>query len=177
MKIGFMQGRLVKPVKSKIQEFPVNDWEYELELANNINLNLIEWVIDKNSIDSNPIFFNTEYVKNSLKKNHIEIGSLSDDFFLQIDNPEIISNKILIHIENVFKKMIELEIPLYVLPLLESKSIKDLEIKEQVVLLNKIKYLVPPKIKICLETDLKPETVKILFESLDANIFKINYDI
>ena len=39
MKIGFMQGRLVKPVKSKIQEFPVNDWEYELELANNINLN------------------------------------------------------------------------------------------------------------------------------------------
>lgn len=177
MKIGFMQGRLVKPVKSKIQEFPVNDWEYELELANNINLNLIEWVIDKNSIDANPIFFNTEYVKNSLEKNHIEIGSLSDDFFLQIDNPEIISNKILIHIENVFKKMIELEIPLYVLPLLESKSIKDLEIKEQVVLLNKIKYLVPPKIKICLETDLKPETVKILFESLDANIFKINYDI
>ena len=96
MKIGFMQGRLVKPVKSKIQEFPVNDWEYELELANNINLNLIEWVIDKNSIDVNPIFFNTEYVKNSLEKNHIEIGSLSDDFFLQIDNPEIISNKILI---------------------------------------------------------------------------------
>ena len=34
MKIGFMQGRHVKPVKSKIQEFPVNDWEYELELAN-----------------------------------------------------------------------------------------------------------------------------------------------
>jgi hypothetical protein len=92
MKIGFMQGRLVKPVKSKIQEFPINDWEYELELANNINLNFIEWVIDKNSIDSNPIFFNTEYVKNSLKKNHIEIGSLSDDFFLQIDNPEIISH-------------------------------------------------------------------------------------
>jgi len=93
MKIGFMQGRLVKPVKSKIQEFPVNDWEYELELANNININLIEWVIDKNSIDSNPIFFNTEYVKNSLKKN-----ATGADFFnafkLVLENQETTPSRI-----------------------------------------------------------------------------------
>ena len=50
MKIGIMQGRLVRPSGNRIQEFPSKLWREELKIASKLNINLIEWVIDKKSI-------------------------------------------------------------------------------------------------------------------------------
>ena len=86
MRIGFMQGRLVKPLHTEIQEFPSLEWENELVLANELNFRVIEWVLDKESIGTNPIIVNANYVQTALEKNDIAIGSLSDDFFLQSNN-------------------------------------------------------------------------------------------
>ena len=73
MKIGFMQGRLVKPLHAPIQEFPSLEWEKELVLANELNFKVIEWVLDKESITSNPFLINSDNVKNVLKKQQILI--------------------------------------------------------------------------------------------------------
>ena len=177
MKIGFMQGRLVKSEHGKIQEFPFSEWEKELEIANKINLKLIEWILDKKTISSNPFFLNTDYVKGTLDKYEIQVGSLSDDFFLQNESSEIASDEILRHLDKVFIKMLELNIPLYVFPLLEGKSLKNIEVENQIILLNKIEKLVPPNIKVCLETDLDYKNINKIFESIDTKIFRINYDI
>ena len=95
MKIGFMQGRLVEPQHAKIQEFPSQDWEEELVYANSLGFQIIEWVLDKKSISTNPLLINANYVKHTLEKNNVIIGSVSDDFFLQFENSEIISKEIL----------------------------------------------------------------------------------
>ena len=55
-KIGIMQGRLSRPQNDKIQSFPVNNWEQEFELAAETGYTCIEWVIDSDSIDINPLF-------------------------------------------------------------------------------------------------------------------------
>ena len=102
---------------------------------------------------------------------------MSDDFFLQSNNAKILSEQMLMHMENVFTKMSELNISIYVLPLLESKSIKKLKISEQILLLRKIEELVPKNIKVCLESDLDFKNINSIFDSIDNNIFKINYDI
>ncbi len=177
MNIGFMQGRLVKPLHAAVQEFPALGWEKELAIANKINFKLIEWVVDKESISSNPLLINSDYVKTVLENNEITIGSLSDDFFLQNENTNIFSEQILVHMEKVFTKMSELNISIYVLPLLESKSIRKLKISEQIFLLKKIEELVPENIRVCIESDLDSKNINLIFDSIDKNIFRINYDI
>ena len=63
---------------------------------------------------------------------------MSDDYFLQSENANILSEQMLTHMETVFTKMSELNISIYVLPLLESKSIKKLNISQQIFLLKQI---------------------------------------
>lgn len=177
MKIGFMQGRMVKPLHAQIQEFPSKHWEEELVYAKKLNFQIIEWVLDKKSIKTNPFLFNHDYVNKILHENNIVIGSVSDDFFLQHERSDILSGKILEHMERVFMKMSQLKTSLYVLPLLEKMTLKNLEIKNQIHIFEQIQKIVPKNIKICIESDLNSENIKMLFNSIDKNIFKINYDI
>ena len=55
MKIGFMQGRLSKIERGRIQSFPFNNWANEFTLAKKNGFKLIEWTIDSFKIDKNPI--------------------------------------------------------------------------------------------------------------------------
>ena len=57
-RIGFMQGRLSKPVKNLIQAFPWEDWEKEFKIANEISVNLMEWTLDDYKFFENPIMNN-----------------------------------------------------------------------------------------------------------------------
>ena len=164
MKLGFMQGRLVEPKVSEIQEFPIDDWEREINLARRINIRLIEWVIDKNSLNRNPIYTSAQHVKGLLKSCEVDLESISDDFFLQEDRSEIINNNISDHLELSFNTAVDIGVKLYILPLLEKTSLKKFNSTERVNILKKIEKLVPPNLKICLETDLDHK-------------FKINYDI
>ena len=58
-----MQGRLSKPRNGKIQTFPADNWQREFELAAIIGYSSIEWVIDSDGIEKNPLFSNN-------KRNH-----------------------------------------------------------------------------------------------------------
>ena len=56
MKLGITQGRLLPPVNNFIQEYPFKDWDKEFNLIKQIGLNHIEWIITKNSLDSNAFY-------------------------------------------------------------------------------------------------------------------------
>jgi L-ribulose-5-phosphate 3-epimerase len=53
--IGFMQGRLCEPVDGKIQAFPWRDWESEFRNAAAIDLRLMEWTLDQERLNENPL--------------------------------------------------------------------------------------------------------------------------
>jgi len=56
-KIGFMQGRLVNSEKKNtIQYFPEKNWLKELKIAKKINFKMMEWTINIENIDKNPLF-------------------------------------------------------------------------------------------------------------------------
>ena len=93
MKIGVMQGRLVRPSGKRIQEFPSKLWREELKIASKLNINLIEWVIDKKSIETNPIIKNLDEVVKLTSESDIQIESISDDYFLQETRNNILENK------------------------------------------------------------------------------------
>ena len=56
MKLGIVQGRLLEPVDNKIQEFPIENWKKELNILHHLELIGVEWIINKNYFEGNPIF-------------------------------------------------------------------------------------------------------------------------
>jgi len=53
--IGFMQGRLSPPVDGRIQAFPAAHWRAEFALAARHGFGLMEWTIDQDGFDENPL--------------------------------------------------------------------------------------------------------------------------
>ena len=51
--LSFVQGRLSKKIGSKLQYFPINNWQNEISIAQKIGFKYIEWIV---SDYSNPIF-------------------------------------------------------------------------------------------------------------------------
>ena len=58
--LGFMQGRLVPDERNKIQSFPWQNWKKEFQLAKKLKLNIMEWTIDYENSQKNPINNNEE---------------------------------------------------------------------------------------------------------------------
>ncbi len=177
MNIGLMQGRLIKPKHSLIQEFPQDDWIEELELASSIGINLIEWVVDERSIDSNPIYYDHPKVSEALNKHAIRLESISDDYFMQGKREEILDSTIISHLETSFHLVKALDIGLYVLPFLERTSLKNLSVRNIDKIFTSIEKILPKNLTVCIESDLSPKDLTELTKRINMEKFKINYDI
>jgi len=98
MKIGIIQGRLSPPTEG-FQETPT-DWKREFELLPTAGLNHVEWIVTKNSFETNPIFTEdlTSYSISSICADNLVDERIADtDFLEQNLNPlckAAIKNKI-----------------------------------------------------------------------------------
>ena len=82
--IGYMQGRLLSDNTDKIQNFPDLNWKNELFIANKIDFKLVEWTINKNNINKNPLYNNKlDELKRLSKKFKIKINSVTCDYFME----------------------------------------------------------------------------------------------
>lgn len=85
MNLGIMQGRLSKPVSSKIQEFPRFSWNEEFAIANKLQLSRIEWTIDFESTFQNPLLVEEE--RSNILSIQSEFGvfvdSVTMDYFIE----------------------------------------------------------------------------------------------
>lgn len=166
--IGFMQGRLTPPVDGKIQSFPWNGWRAEFEIAQKLNLQLMEWTLDYDNIYINPLMLpdgRKEIIQ--LSKIHgIEITSLTADFIMQ--SPSWKSSDIVL--SNFNKAMIidvaicfkEINGKIIVVPLVDTSSIKNNE-EEKAVLdlfMELAEIFDPLGIQIAFESDFEPKRLK-----------------
>lgn len=55
MLLGTTLGRLSLPVDNRLQAFPINSWRDEFEIAQEANLEFIEWIFDIESAANNPL--------------------------------------------------------------------------------------------------------------------------
>ena len=84
MNLAITQGRLSPPVDNKIQSFPINTWENEFKIANEIGIKNIEWVIDYETVFTNPIFNEKgiNRIVSLCKKYKISVSTIQCDFLL-----------------------------------------------------------------------------------------------
>ena len=181
MKIGFMQGRLSKIERGRIQSFPFSNWQNEFELAKKNNFELIEWTIDSFNIDKNPILTpkGINRIKYLTKKTGVKIESITCDFFME--NPFYKYKKFKLNSLDYLKKILIssriLKIKYIILPIVDFSSVKKSEEEEK--LIKKLKAfaeLIPNKSKILFETDFNPTKNLKFIKHFDAKKFGINYD-
>ena len=81
-----MQGRLSKQRNGKIQSFPEDSWEREFELAAEIGYRSIEWIIDSDGIEKNPLFSNNQRktIIKLVEKYNISIPAVCHDQLMDI---------------------------------------------------------------------------------------------
>jgi hexulose-6-phosphate isomerase len=151
MKIGFMQGRLVdSEKKNTLQFFPSKQWKDEIFLANEIDLNIMEWTINYENIEQNHLFNfkKNKELKKIIQTNEIKIPSVTCDFFMQIPFfKKADHRKCIKDLKQVIKLSNNIGIKFIVLPLVDLSSIENLSQEKSLIKeMKKISKLLGKKI-------------------------------
>ena len=182
MKIGFMQGRL-SYTNGKIQQFPSKIWGKEFKIANNNKYKLMEWTIDTQTINYNPLMTKRGISRILLlkKKYKIEIVTLTCDYVMQKPFWNMVDSKRKVY----FKKFIKIidqasyiGVKKIIVPIVDNSSLKNKQQEEKLIFYMKSlrKKLKINKQQILFEIDYNPNKTKKFIEKFDKSTFGINYD-
>lgn len=179
--IGFMQGRLSKIRNNRIQSFPWDVWEDEFSRAFDLELLNMEWTIDSDRFEENPLI--TEHGNNAItsliSKYNIQIPSVTCDYFME--NPPWKNNfsEVKENIISIFNGMNRIKSQILVIPLVDNSSIFDSNCLKIVKLF--FTELIPEmskyNLRIAFESDFTPKKLAEFIGEFDINYFGINYDI
>ena len=181
-KLGFMQGRLINSEKkNSIQYFPAKNWSKELKIAKKLNFKIMEWTINNENINENPIF-NGEIskVKKVIKENKIKIPSITLDYFMQKPffklKKKTDKEKIILNLKKIISNCNKLNIRYFIIPLVDNSSIKSS--KQERLLIHEIKKLLKliKKSYFLFETDYKPNKIIKFIKKFKSKKVGINYD-
>ena len=182
--IGFMQGRLSPIEKGKIQAFPWEHWQSEFEIAQNLGFELMEWTIDQERLDENPLMtqHGRQQISQLCSQYTITIRSLTGDCFMQAPFWKSEGSQRRVLLEQMAEVLIaaaSLEIDYVVVPLVDNGS---LENQQQIDNFYQGLETIRPilrdgKLKMVFESDFPPVELLELISSLERKYFGINYDI
>jgi len=183
-KYGVMQGRLVPKVEGRYQAFPIGMWQREFEVARECGLDLIEFILDFNEANENPLLkeHGIDEIKKVIKSTGVSIQSICADYFmhapLHSKNDEIVfkSQKIIMRLLDSANILGVTDI---VIPCVDNSSLHSLQDRDRFVrnMSPVIKIAEEYKINLSLETDLEPETYLSLLHHFQSKRVTVNYDI
>ena len=181
--IAFVQGRLVDLVKGKIQAFPRDNWEVELDKASENNIRYIELTVDLCNIWENPIasILGQDYLKKKLLASNIKPLACTADFIMH--NPpwkggENNYDQMRFVTEEIINGLGNINCGILVLPFVDDSSLNDSNKKKAIdFLLSLSEILETKKVRVAIESDFKPHALKSFIDNLPDNLFGINYDI
>lgn len=183
--LGLMQGRLTSPTSHKIQEFPWENWQKEFEILNQINLRLLEWTLDLENLDHNPIISdnNSEEIKNLKQKYQIGINSITFDNLLDAPlhrvNTRTNMMTSLDKFQKIVKKLVFNGIEIGVVPLVKESGKDNKETLEKLIeiLFQIHPFLKSVGFKIALECELDLVQIEFLeSQTSNLNFIGFNFD-
>ena len=155
-----MQGRLTRPEHGRIQYFPMDGWETEFKEANRLAFTIMEWTLDNDPFDLNPILCSsdTHKIKSLCSEYDISIPITCDCF---MDYP-LWGSDLYDFNKGRFNLVLDAckrhSISLLVIPLADNSSIANsqqvVELKK--LLLESFDLIKQSNLLIAFETDLNP---------------------
>jgi hypothetical protein len=162
VKLGVVQGRLLKPINNTIQSFPYQNWKEELSLLESINLLGVEWLITSEVYENNPIFDEDFNYFDSI------ISVCLDNLITEsIHHKDFVSN--------IFEKVCSVkDIKNINIPILEESSMENADNRKKFIdILKKYSKKFPEK-KFMFEAELKLNSYLEIVDS--NNNFFVTYD-
>lgn len=181
--LGIIQGRLTPPVKDRIQAFPSGLWEKEFFSAKAIGLELIDWIVESENLQNNPLISQEgeTRIKKIISETGVKIGAVCADFFME--SPLIrCSGRELQDRYSVLELLVErlprFGIKYLELPFVDNSAIhNDKEMKQLVQSVSPIlETCNKTGVTLAFETSLPPKKMLNLLMDFNHPAAKANYD-
>ena len=178
-----MQGRLLPKYKGRYQAHPVGYWRDEFPIASQLGLDSIEFILDYNDMEKNPLLTSEgiEDIQKIENSSGVKVRSICADYFMEApihSNNTVIVDKSLNVLDRLIKNASLLNVKNIVIPCVDQSSLKNTENKNNFI--NNIKKMVGAAeradINISLETDLAPIPFANLLDSINSKNVTVNYD-
>jgi len=179
-----MQGRLVPKYQGRYQAFPIGYWKNEFIVAQECGLNLIEFILDFNDSDENPLLKEggVEEIKSIIKKTGVSVQTICADYFMEAplhsadDVTVQASRKVMLKLLDNAKSMGVTDI---VIPCVDQSTLDGQEAADRFVenLTPMVKIAEKYGINLSLETDLGPQPFVELLDRFNSSRVSVNYDI
>jgi L-ribulose-5-phosphate 3-epimerase len=183
-KIGVMQGRLVPKYQGRYQAFPIGMWQDEFRVAKECGLDLIEFILDFNAAEENPLLQSdgvSEIVSIS-KETSVSVNTICADYFMEAplhSSDEKVAEESFKVLERLLEAAKTLKITDIVIPCVDQSSLKTESSVDRFI--QQITKIIPriekQNINLSLETDLSPKPFVELLNKLNSKNITVNYDI
>jgi len=179
-----MQGRLLPKYKGNYQAHPVGYWQKEFEISQDIGLDCIEFILDFNKADENPLLNKdgVEEIKALVKKTGVKVHSICADYFMNAPLHSI-NTEISEQSQKIMLRLLDnaeiLGVKDIVLPCVDNSSLNNSNAEDYFVeqMIPIVRVAEEKKINISLETDLAPDPFLKLLNRFSSNYVTVNYDI
>ena len=182
--IGVMQGRLLPKFKGRYQAHPLGYWQDEFLKAKDIGLNYIEFILDYNDFQQNPLTFETgiNEIINIIQKTGVGVKSICADYFMEAplhSSNKAIAKKSIDMLNKLIINADKIGVTDIVIPCVDQSSlIMEMDKKRLIINLQKsIELATKYNINLALETDLPPKKFADLLNEFDSKRVTVNYDI
>jgi L-ribulose-5-phosphate 3-epimerase len=179
--IGIMQGRLVPRYKGRYQAFPRGYWEAELDIARELGLASIEFILDFEDAEANPLISDEGHrqIAAAVERTGVKVRSICADYFMAApfhSERKLPSEAML---QRLVRAAAVLGVKDVVIPCVDQSSLKSAADQRQ--LCASLETVLPlaesSGVNLALETDLPPARFVELLHSVASPNVTVNYDI
>ena len=179
-----MQGRLLPKYLGKYQAHPIGYWQNEFNVANDLGLDCIEFILDFDQSENNPLLKSNglKDIQKIEKISGVKVLSICADYFMEApihsDNFNIV-DKSLATLDRLIKNASLIGVSDIIVPCVDKSSLKNKKDIDNFV--NNIKLVIKTaetfNVNICLETDLEPKAFSNMLDMIGSINVTVNYDI
>ena len=184
VKLGVMQGRLLPKLNGRYQAHPTGYWQDEFHLASNFGLDVIEFIVDLDDIEKNPLMTveGLKAVNAESDRTNVGVESVCADFLMDAPLHSVdsdISNIAKSYLKRLIDSASRIGVTNIVVPCVDNSALRSSkDIKCLCDALDQMRLLLKDKnISLALETDLNPKSFKQLLQDIDNDQITVNYDI
>lgn len=183
-RLGFMQGRLSPQIEDRIQAFPWDAWQQEFPAAEGLGLGLMEWTLDQDRLDQNPLLNSQgqQQILTLCKAHRISIPSLTGDCFMQAPFWKVAGQEqaeLKHDFISIASACASVGIHLVVVPLVDNGRLDNPQQEDVLAefLHAHVEFFRTLGLQIVFESDFSPVELARFIRRLPADVFGINYDI
>jgi sugar phosphate isomerase/epimerase len=183
-RIGVMQGRLLPKYKGQYQAHPKGYWQDEFEVAAALGLDLIEFIVDLDGIEENPLMSGEGLARlgEVTALSGVSVASVCADCFMAAplhgkDRAQGVSS--LNFLRRLIRNAGQLQITDIVIPCVDQSSLRSPEDTARFVAAVETVIGIAEEngVNLSLETDLGPQEFSRLLEHFSSPKVTVNYDI